>query len=531
MRIKHVSWSNFRRLPDGSLTARNHIVLVGPNDTGKSSIVRALYMCLGMPHAQLTANITPRDFTDPTKPLLICVKLDTLQPDDRAAFPDEVTIGPPEVLEIHLEATLDSVDHDQKTVRRFFPDSGHPHAPTKEQLKIIGFAYVPAARSLYRELGGADGTVRSLLSTLDLGADRASLDATIADYRAVLDGSAVLKGFRANVANALSEALPSPIAPEDVRVVAEAEILDNPLAGVALTVRDGGHDVPIGEQSDGIRALSLLSLLAISHQSARIVALDEPETHLHPIGQRAVAQSFQDATTQRVIVTHSPCVVARMFPLDIVTFGIDKRARQLPEGAAIAGFDTLTRYWSYRLLEPLTARQIVLVEGQSDRILLERVAHLAGVHLDRRGVAIFELEGKDQFRFAHKLFGRPGFDLPLLGLLDEDARRSWAAEVGCQPADLERQGYAICKPDLEGEYVAALGVIRVREILRASPTIGEKVLLAGCGAHKVDAIVDNVLADFCRRHKVPTALAVAAALTPADAAVIPALAAIVQRLA
>ena len=139
MKIRDFTWSNYRRLPDGNLQVRDHLVLVGPNDTGKSSIVRALNMCLGMAHAQLMAAVSARDFTDQALPLTFTVTLSGIEDDDRAAFPDEITVGRPDVLVVALEANLDPVDPDQKTVRRYFPDGGHGRAPTKNQLKAIGF--------------------------------------------------------------------------------------------------------------------------------------------------------------------------------------------------------------------------------------------------------------------------------------------------------------------------------------------------------------------------------------------------------
>ncbi len=272
MRIRDLSWSNYRRLPDGHLAVRDHLVLVGPNDTGKSSVVRALHMCLGMAHGQVAAAVSARDFTDPALPLTFVVTLDGIEEEDRAAFPDEISVGPPEVLVISLQSTLDLADSEQSVVRRFFPDGGHGRAPTKEQLSTIGFHYVPAARSLLRELGGTPGgVVRSLLSGLDLAADAAALSAAADQYRAAIDGSRALEEFRNELAGALTEALPVPVPAAYVRVVSEAEALDDPLSGVMVTIRDGDHDVPLAEQSDGIRALSALTLLGMSHKTAKIV--------------------------------------------------------------------------------------------------------------------------------------------------------------------------------------------------------------------------------------------------------------------
>ena len=361
--------------------------------------------------------------------------------------------------------------------------------------------------------------MRSLLSGLDLAADAAALNAAADAYRTALDGSTALKDFRDQLAQALTDALPQPIDEEDVRVVSEAELLEDPLSGVTVTVKDGAHDVPLAEQSDGIRALSVLTLLGMSHKSARIVAVDEPETHLHPTAQRSVAKTLRSGAGQRVLVTHSPSIVGEMNPMDIVAFRADRQCRQLAPGAPIAEHEATVRHWSYRLIEPLTARRVAVLEGVSDRILVERVAGLAGMNLDRMGIALFDLDGARLFPTAYKVFGPPGFDLPLTGLVDEDTRVLWANTVGVVPADLENAGYVVCGPDLEGVYIDTLGVDVVIAMLLASPLITEHSLLASCGVATVGDITRDLLWGYCghKKHKVAAALAVATAIDPAQA--------------
>lgn len=265
--------------------------------------------------------------------------------------------------------------------------------------------------------------------------------------------------------------------------------------------------------------MSVLTLLGLSHKTARIIGIDEPETHLHPTAQRALARSLRKGTGQQVLVTHSASIVGEMNPLDIVTFRADRQVHQLPLDAPIAEMDATVRHWSSQLIEPLTARRVLLVEGVSDRILVERVAELVGPDHDRAGVAIFELNGSGSFPNAYKIFGPSGFDLPLVGLLDEDAREAWAEEIGVDSADLQAHGYVVCDPDLEGVYIDTLGPDVVVSMLLASPTLTKQSLLKSCGVADAGDVTRDRLWTYCRanKRKVQAALAVARAIDEAQA--------------
>ncbi len=523
VKLVHLEWENYRRLPDGALDVRNHLVLVGPNDSGKSSILRAINLALGVSGPQLAAAIQERDFTDPSRPLRLGVTLGGLAPEERAAFPDEIDIGPPEALRVTVEADIDPADSNTMSVRRHFPDSGHNRAPSRVQSEAIGWAYVPATRSLIRELGTSGGSaIQSLLSGLDLSEDAQSIVDAMTQFRDTLDHSTALAEFRGNLAESLSTAMPRTIGADELRVTPEGDLTGDPLAGVTITIADGDTAAPLAEQSDGVRALSVLAILGMSQRSARIVGIDEPDTHLHATAQRTIGRSLSSSSGQRCIATHSSAIVSQMNPLDIVAFGADRRARQLPTNSTIAGSETITRHWSSRLLDPLTARCILVVEGPADRIIIQRIAHLAGVDLDRLGIIVFELDGAGFFSTAHSFFGKPGFDLPLLGMLDEDKRQSWARVIGVAPAALESQGFTVCNPDLEGVYVDALGCGRVVPLL-VSSGFTEMGIRQACGVADMANVTNGALADFCRlkNKKIRAALCVAQGLVAADTQVFP----------
>jgi putative ATP-dependent endonuclease of the OLD family len=58
MRLRSVQVENHGRLRDAVVEVRGHLVLVGPNDVGKSSLIRCLDLLLGASVAQLYARIS-----------------------------------------------------------------------------------------------------------------------------------------------------------------------------------------------------------------------------------------------------------------------------------------------------------------------------------------------------------------------------------------------------------------------------------------------------------------------------------------
>ncbi|MFH8717208.1 ATP-dependent nuclease [Streptomyces zaomyceticus] len=526
MRIVKIAWENYRRLPDGEIHVRNHMVLVGPNDSGKSSVLRAVHMCLGMTRAQLLSAVNLRDFTDSTKPLRLEVELYDLESDDLAAFPDEVIVGVSNTIKIAVEADLnldDSASDDDaeesKEVRRFFIDAGHSRGPSRAQFDAIGWAYVAAARSLVRELAGAGGTMQELLSNLDLGSDSTVIERAAGQLREAVQGAAAISAFGAELATTLSDALPNPVNTDQVRISTAADLVGSPLAGMTVAIQDGDHLAPLAEQSDGVRALSVLALLAMSQRAARIVGVDEPETHLHTSAQRAVARSFRKGNGQRLVVSHSAALVGQMDPQDIVAFGADRRPRQLPSDAFATGGAQAAKYWIPSIIDSLTARRLLFVEGPSDRIICETVADLIGLSLDRVGVAVIELGGGSSFGPAYRVLGPKGFNLPIYGITDEDKRDEWAKVIGSTPEALEAGGILVCNPDLEAMYVKALGRDKLLDQLVKSPDFHADAIMAACGVQSLDHVSEEGLVSFCghKKRKVQAAAAITAGLTLSDA--------------
>ena len=73
MRLTRLAIANHSRLQDFELEVRQHLVLVGPNDVGKSSVLRCLYLLLGASAAQLYSWLPPDDLRDQAQPLVLSI--------------------------------------------------------------------------------------------------------------------------------------------------------------------------------------------------------------------------------------------------------------------------------------------------------------------------------------------------------------------------------------------------------------------------------------------------------------------------
>lgn len=245
------------------------------------------------------------------------------------------------------------------------------------------------------------------------------------------------------------------------------------------------------------------------------MAVDEPETHLHPAAQRRVGRMLQGAQRQAIVSTHSPEVLAQFDPMYVVALTPGHRARQLARSPYSSGKrKDRPRWWSARRLEPLTARSLILVEGIADRIVVEAAADALGLDLDRQGVTVVEVNGAQEFPKALKLFGADGFDIPIALLVDENEVPVVAAALGVDDTEVAEHRVWICRKDLEAQYIADLTPERVRQCLIES---GEYSAAQLPDLRKVKGAQAAMTEHCSGSSKVRSAMGLAAAMTKQDA--------------
>ncbi|GGF31139.1 hypothetical protein GCM10010922_02720 [Microbacterium sorbitolivorans] len=522
MRLSKIKFENYARLVDREIEVREHLVLVGANDVGKSSFLRMLDLTLGASVAQLYANITVNDFRDSAIPLIIEVTLADLDPEAEGAyFPDEIRIEPSTnvaTLTIQLRAEAD--DDDSVSIQRSAPSGGTGRQLSRDQVARLGWKFLSATSQVRDLREDKRSAVDDMLEVIELGDEKNAFDSLAAAFQDNLNSSEKLGELRTKLASQLSKALPEQIKREHLSFVSGASADQDVLSDVRLQVQKNGVTHNLSEQSDGTRALYAIALYDLMSVGANIVGIDEPEIHLHPTSQRSLARLLRSSASQKVIATHSSDIVGAFDPDSVVVVRNGGQVVQPQAGFMSDDEKMRIRWWVRDRLEPLTAAHVIAVEGISDRIILEQVATLTERDLDRIGATVLEAGGANEMVPIEKLFGDRGFNIPMALLIDEDAEAATAEKLEVPVEQLPQHSVWVSRVDLEDEYVDALGPEVVWQALVSGGHFASNQLrqceASGPGGERTAADV----ASFCRKksdYKVRAAMSVASVMTEAAA--------------
>lgn len=161
-----------------------------------------------------------------------------------------------------------------------------------------------------------------------------------------------------------------------------------------------------------------------------LLAVEEPEAHLHPTLQRHVFAHLLGQPDRLVLTTHSPHIAA-VSPLSSVVLvseaGGSSEARVVPPGLlSEREVADLERYLNVTRAEILFARRVVLVEGAAESYLLPALATAVGFDLDGYGIVVASVDGTDFVPYA-RLLGPTALNRPFVVLTDGDVAEGGTA--------------------------------------------------------------------------------------------------------
>lgn len=479
--LSHLSCRNYRSLEGVDVPLEPVTAFVGPNGSGKTSLLRAIDLVCGEAWPTMRSIRIPQDFTafDTSRELAITITLDPpLQHEDALGTTRQVRHLQVRCLpykrsgkwgeagDLHLE--FEPLDHGGEvptvaiamgrggpvfrplTVSTGLRDEARiihidhrrsvvQHLPTTRG-SVLGRLFEPARRELDQRLG--DGTTPR-------GRFREAYEAAMEAVRTprIQEVEETIRETAKRMLGFLGAS-----ATREVDVSLGFTDPANPFASLRLRFIEDGLEIPGEELGLGVQSALVVGVFeALRRLGGPVgtVVIEEPEMYLHPQAQRyfyRLLTEMADAGECQVIYsTHSPIFadVERFEALRLVRkepgamttvawFSDPSDVRFLTEHRGrmkvAAAFDP-TRS------ELLFARRVLLVEGPGDRIAAHLTAGKMGLDLDAEGLTVVPCGSKESIPFYARTCR--GLQIPFFVLHDEDVLPEEDEE-----GDAERNGKA-----------------------------------------------------------------------------------------
>lgn len=426
MFLKQLDIKNFRGIEELSLPLDDLCVLIGENNVGKSSVLDALRICLTHSFTRRSTVFEEYDYhladvsayPANSKPIEILLAFAEREPDE---WPDEVSqlLADAEQVDVQgirsvtlrVTSVFDPIRNDFVTEYDFLDLSGNPLIKAKNQRllsnlrQLVPTFHLASLRDAAQEFNARSFFWRPFIRALELDENaRAKLEDTLSELNNhILDKHTAFESVKERLKK-LTELLPlgdtNPVSIEAM----PSKLFDILSRTQVFLESKTGAQIPIMRHGSGTQSIAVICLFdaflhskleEIHGESAKpILAMEEPEAHLHPSAIKAVGEMLQEFTGQKILSTHSGDLLAGI-PLDKI-----RRLRRVNGKISVYQMkensltqDELNKL-DYQIRTTrgnlLFSRCWLLVEGETDAPLMSECGRALGYDLYADGVSCIE---------------------------------------------------------------------------------------------------------------------------------------------
>lgn len=425
MNITKINIENFRGIKQASLLLPKHGVLIGDNNTGKTTILEALDLVLGPDRLNRMPVIDEHDFyqgkylaqapksaegvpaeqeTEPAEyqksvaPIIsIEVVITDLSEEQLATFGNDLEFWDFNIGALYDEPNPAGVDgeHISEALRvtflgwydpeeddfegatyftRSLIDGGAPVVFTRKYKQLCGFLYLRTVRTGSRALSLERGSLLDIILRLKEVRPQMweSTLSTLAGLTVADDPALGVSPVLQSINTALKKYVPkewgvephlkvSTLTREHLRKVITAFISSG----------DGDHAGPFYRQGTGtinMLVLAMLSQIAESKQNV-IFAMEEPETAIPPYAQKRIIHEVRKLSSQAIFTSHSPYVLEEFTTEETIVLARDADGTLVQKPINLPANVKLKRYrqeFRTRFCEGLLARRVLVAEGATE---------------------------------------------------------------------------------------------------------------------------------------------------------------------
>lgn len=390
MELNSFSVTNYRSITDAhKISLSGKTILIGKNNEGKSNILKGLKTAMRVLslHDRTTSRIRysemrryssyddmyewdrdfPIGFQNRKSGLQTIFRLDfSLNEEDKVNFNTKIKSKINGSLSIEIRIGRDNTPS-VKVLEKRGKGAVTINAKSKQIADFVAenivFNYIPAVRTDAESMDVVRDMLTLRLRSLE---EQAEYKKAIETIRQIQEP--VLKELSNQIKTPLKEFLPSI---KDVSISIPENALRLSMRNDFDIIIDDGTATNLAYKGDGVKSLAALGLLKNrqSPTGASIIAIEEPESHLHPsaIHQLNEIVSSLSQNNQVVITTHNPLFVDRenIKSNIIVNDGKaspSKNTKQIRDILGIKASDNL-----------INASYVLVVEGEDDVIALKAI--------------------------------------------------------------------------------------------------------------------------------------------------------------